>query len=510
MAIRYTFGKPDSIRGYIDGRETTGDWDMGGKTTRPPIVDVDDLSVGSGNGGGAGNRFDGAIDELTVYRGDVPAEELLRRFQFVPPPPALALEQVPADRVIVQICEEGLPPRYGWPAIAPPATETFDEELMAVVGLPQKYVDTGVRGDRANPLLLRYAARVTLPEGRHRLLLRARGLTRLVVDGKSILSLAAPKGDEGGHSKVPSEDEYLNLGPDFRFAPPGTQEAWAEFEAPGREQLFICETLVGGAARSSKVRPELGETVVAVSLAGSQRWELLGPGDRRMAYDDATWPEFAANRAKRIEQMDAAARAARRAEHSAYWNRRRDAAQKWLAATPETAVPELPAGYPAQNPIDNFIAARLVAAQQVQRTAAAGEVDFYRDIQPILEAKCWDCHRGGKSKGGLRLDSLASARKGGESGLAAVEPGRIAASELLIRVRSTDPDTVMPPRGVRLTPQEIQLIERWIAGGATWPDYRVEKFELTPLCDDHTFVRRVALDTVGVPPSLDELRELFA
>jgi hypothetical protein len=65
--------------------------------------------------------------------------------------------------------------------------------------LPQKYVDTG---DRANPLLLRAAAVVNLPAGRHRLLLRARGASRLLVDGQPLLRTGFPTGDDGGHGKV--------------------------------------------------------------------------------------------------------------------------------------------------------------------------------------------------------------------------------------------------------------------------------------------------------------------
>ena len=56
-----------------------------------------------------------------------------------------------------------------------------------------------------------------------------------IVDGEALLTLAPMKGDAGGHGHVPGVDEYLNLGPDFRFAPPGTQEAWKELEVEAGE-----------------------------------------------------------------------------------------------------------------------------------------------------------------------------------------------------------------------------------------------------------------------------------
>ena len=66
-------------------------------------------------------------------------------------------------------------------------TATFTEEAFGFFELPQKYVSTGVRADRAFPTLLRATAEVRLLAGKHRLLLRSRGTARLFLDGKKIL-----------------------------------------------------------------------------------------------------------------------------------------------------------------------------------------------------------------------------------------------------------------------------------------------------------------------------------
>ena len=62
-------------------------------------------------------------------------------------------------------------------------------------------------------------------------------------------------------------------------------------------------------------------------------------------------------------------------------------------------------------------------------------------------------------------------------------------------------DEAMPPKGDRLTKDEVALLQTWIAEGAHWPEFRVEKTEPMPLSDDLAVLRRATLDTVGVVPS---------
>src|SRR5687768_13595716 len=98
--------------------------------------------------------------------------------------------------------------------------------------------------------------------------------------------------------------------------------------------------------------------------------------------------------------------------------------------------------------------------------------DFDKDIKPILERHCFECHGPDKQKGGLRLDLKPSVLKGGDSGEPAIVPGSSLKSHLLKLVTSTDPDEFMPPKnkGDRLKTEEVALLQRWIETGAHWVD----------------------------------------
>ncbi len=174
--------------------------------------------------------------------------------------------------------------------------------------------------------------------------------------------------------------------------------------------------------------------------------------------------------------------------------------------------------------------------------AAAGPVDFAREIKPLLEASCIKCHAHGQKKSGFALDSRASLLQGGKSGPAA-KPGDSAASPIVQLVAGQDPDRVMPARGPRWTPNEVGLLRAWIDQGAAWPEglklargaqaplepRRVElppaRSKLTNPIDrllqpyfakqdfkpprpaaDHVFARRAYLDTIGLLPTPEELR----
>ncbi|HSU67809.1 MAG TPA: DUF1553 domain-containing protein, partial [Tepidisphaeraceae bacterium] len=511
VAITYIFGQPDSITGYIDGKQSAGAWDMDGPSKLPPITDDDDLILGTGNGGGKGNSFIGWMDEVAIWRTALPTEILESRYQVAPSAPVVVRHRdLPAGKVLIELCESGLPGRNAWPATALDATETYTEDAFGFFDEPQKYVDTGVRGDRANPHLFRATADVSLPAGKHRLLLRGRGAARLYIDDKLLLSTPFPSEDGSGHGHVSAQSNYLDLGPDFRFRPPGNREAWCEFETSAGMHRVVLETIVGAYAGKGRHRPELGETVAAWSPQGTSSWQLISPAAPEVPYSDAGWRAYRAARQAQLDSINAISRSKLRDEHRTYWDKRHAAAATWLAATKDVAVPPLPYGFPSYNEIDHFIAARIKAVSAQIAQAKPGEVDFYRQVRPILEANCFQCHRGAKPKARLVLDDLAGALKGGKSGSPAIVPGKPEASELIARITNRDDDEVMPPRGDRLKPAEIALIQTWIRQGARWPDMDVEKTTLSPLTDDLTFLRRVTLDTVGVVPTLAEIDEFVA
>jgi mono/diheme cytochrome c family protein len=101
-------------------------------------------------------------------------------------------------------------------------------------------------------------------------------------------------------------------------------------------------------------------------------------------------------------------------------------------------------------------------------SAAEKPVDFSRQVQPILAARCMKCHGPGKSEAGLAFDKPEHAFVDGESGLKAIVAGKPDESELIARITSEDDSTRMPPEGKPLKAEEIALIKRWVAEGAEW------------------------------------------
>ena len=542
VAVSYLFGVPASIRGFVDGQEIPGAWDMGGATKATPVTDDDGVWIGSSMGGSANNSFSGWLDEVTVHRRALPSPELAGRFKTTLPTLEVAVaaardtsanagndsanptgfkatqgaaptirkpsftdwSKVPDGQVLVQLSGNWKTEKNVWPAEALPTTESYEAPAFGFFRPPFLYIATGVRGDRGSPYFLRAAAKVNLPAGKHRLLLRGRGASALFINDRLILTTPFPPG--GSDDKpITVQDKFLDLGPTFRFAPPGNREAWCEFTCAGGEQRLILETVVGYVINAkSRRRAELGETVAAISLEGSDTWRLLGPGPSPATYDDAGWNAFAEQEETRLAQIDLGHRAQARASEADYWTRRRAAAQAWLAKTAETAIPPLPAGFTATNAIDHFIAEKLVAYRR-QAQADRPELDFYRQVWPIFESQCLECHQGAKAKGGLHLDTLAGALKGGKSDGPALTPKDLKQSGLWTRICSTDTDERMPPKGPGLSVADQAILKHWIQAGAPWPEFRPQPTQPAPLASDLVFLRRVTFDVVGVPPTAAEI-----
>ncbi len=102
--------------------------------------------------------------------------------------------------------------------------------------------------------------------------------------------------------------------------------------------------------------------------------------------------------------------------------------------------------------------------------ASAAPVDFVRDVRPIFEQHCYECHGDKKQKGGLRLDVKAAALKGGDTKGPDIIPGQANQSPLLHLVTTEDEDEVMPPKGARLNATQVAVLTRWINEGAAWPE----------------------------------------
>ena len=106
-----------------------------------------------------------------------------------------------------------------------------------------------------------------------------------------------------------------------------------------------------------------------------------------------------------------------------------------------------------------------------------GSIDFESEILPLFEDYCYDCHGPDKEKSGFRTDKRVHLLKGGDSGLAAVVPGKPEASYLIEVIKSDDPDIAMPPKDDKLFEEDVELLEQWIAEGAIWPGQMDDKLE---------------------------------
>ena len=101
-------------------------------------------------------------------------------------------------------------------------------------------------------------------------------------------------------------------------------------------------------------------------------------------------------------------------------------------------------------------------------TASWAEVDYEREVKPLLKMKCWACHGPLKQESGLRLDAGRLMKTGGDSGPVVV-PGNSQQSLLLQRVTSTDELDRMPPEGEPLTEKQIEILKQWVESGAQSP-----------------------------------------
>ena len=162
--------------------------------------------------------------------------------------------------------------------------------------------------------------------------------------------------------------------------------------------------------------------------------------------------------------------------------------------------------------------------------SAADPVEFNRDIRPILSDHCFYCHGNDAShrKAKLRLDIREEALK-----KEAFVPGKADASELVKRLFLTDPDEMMPPPDShkKLTPEQKELLNRWVAEGAKYQNHwsyeapskaavpstekaidsliaaRLKTKGVAPSAeaDRRTLARRLHSDLLGLPPTPEEV-----
>jgi mono/diheme cytochrome c family protein len=185
---------------------------------------------------------------------------------------------------------------------------------------------------------------------------------------------------------------------------------------------------------------------------------------------------------------------------------------------------------------------------------------FESRVRPVFVERCYKCHShdADKVKGGLMLDTQEGMLHGGDTGPAIV-PGKPDDSLLIDAIRYTDENLQMPPKGDKLSDQQVADLTEWVRRGApdprtgvaqgsslvyggvgrqhwsflpvqnqpvpevkdaSWCQTPVDNFVLAkleaagmkpnPPADKRTLIRRVTFDLIGLPPTEAEVQVFLA
>jgi hypothetical protein len=373
VAVTYKFGDQKSIRGYIDGRPTDGTWDYGGPSDEAPVVDDDELWLGSASGGNASNSYQGLLDEVALYRTALSTERIAARWKSVQPEGYVTKTKLTKDEGLVEVFE-GLPDDWSWNFTCPEPTDHWSQPFFAFTSLPNKYGEHGTRVDRGSPHVVWLTMETSLPTGKQRILLRSRSAARLYLNGKLIVENPFPSGRTDGHNAWQPVESKIS--PNIRQLQPGDQENVVEVPiGPGPHTLKL-EIFVGGKKR----RPELGETSVSIAPAGSDDFHIISPKVSFPLTDDA-WLSFEDHQRAQLRLANAERREWASQEYTKYWQARHEYAREHVQSLPPIAGSILPLGpeFTDNQVIDRLLDARI-KKEELTPTPLIGDEAFVRRV----------------------------------------------------------------------------------------------------------------------------------
>ena len=155
----------------------------------------------------------------------------------------------------------------------------------------------------------------------------------------------------------------------------------------------------------------------------------------------------------------------------------------------------------------------LVALSLIQPLAMGAEIDFYRDVYPVLKANCISCHNKTTTKGDLNMESPELMKKGGETG-PGVAAGKGAESLIVRAAAHQDDDLIMPPKNnkagaVNLTTGEIELLKNWIDQGAKHSVQQARQVTWQPLPPGVNPIYTVAMTKDGRFAACGRANQIF-
>ncbi|QDT33252.1 hypothetical protein Mal48_25050 [Thalassoglobus polymorphus] len=369
VAVTYTFGQEKSLRGYIDGKAVPGKWDLAGDTTAGPIVDDDELWIGSSVGGGA--TLGASLDEVAIYRTALSPEAIKKHAKVDIKVDHFAFEEIdgdlPSDHVQVDILETVSAGR-SWKFLNKEMSPLYQTDLFALDRLPQKYNNKGLIIDRPAPSLIRLSSTVEFDAGEYEFRIRSLDASRLYIDGKLIAET------EFMNPRADAHQEYYRLtqyGDEILSLAAGQLEDHQKVVLTAGKHNVVVYRLVGNKGKGNY----LGEFNVGYAKTGEQL-KFLAP-ERDLDYTDEGWLTFKNEERQRLIDWNQRERLAISQAEQKYWQQRHAWAK--TQAGPEIDVPEIQDAPSLKSNLDKFIFASL-QKEELKPTGQISDSEFLRRV----------------------------------------------------------------------------------------------------------------------------------
>lgn len=409
--------------------------------------------------------------------------------------PNVTLSKKEKNLILVEVFEQSGKPGV-WPDELGEPDQRFTITQFALFGLPQKYGILGERLSYKGPFVLRLSSWVSLPTGTHNLLIRTGSPSRVWLDKHLVREIDGVKmsSDAHGHMRPIATLELPYPKPRL-----GTEDTRIKVSSSGQDQLLTIESVIGTKRGSTPVYEQL----ICIQESQTSEWFVLSPKpDARLPFTMEALAQSRETQKQEFNTQETQARREALKNVHRYWNQRHKTARKTIQALEPIHSPYDGIDLSTPTVIDQLLHAKI-ASHNLRTHDDPKDALFQEGVWPILQDHCIRCH-GTKAKGGLKLDSLGAALAGGKSDYATIVPGDPDKSELIFRVSADDEEDRMPPKGDGLSQSEVNLLSQWIQEGAKWTSGS-DSIKTPELLSEFAFLRRIYMDTVGVPPTIQEI-----